>query len=383
MQNLVFSNVKSCCRIVICPVPCHSSASVGHQLRSFTTKAPNIVECYRTLGVKNGSDEETVRLAFIQLVKRFHPDSNTTEANASKFNEIELAYRKLQSEFAKKRFKKDECEGEYGLYYQEKPSDCVEQDIQHTAPQHRQYLSNHGYGMGTPLQREKQYAQHRASKAAEKVTEYRVSRIVNKDETAVQVRQEKSKVRDIRTGFGMERLVEDLIQESMGRGEFENLGGKGKPLKNKSSHNPYVDFVTHKLNEVLIDNGFTPQWITLQKEIREHRDSVRENLKKARLKLGPLPLSLKDQEYWDKTVERIELDAKYLNSKIDFYNLVVPILNKQMTHFDLAREADKIYREINVKCEQKITDGDVAKPPGGQRDGSAWWTLMINSLFQK
>jgi len=47
----------------------------------------------------------------------------------------------------------------------------------------------------------------------------------------------------------MDRLVEDLIQESMAKGDFDNLSGKGKPLKFRSP-NPYVDFVTQKMNEV-------------------------------------------------------------------------------------------------------------------------------------
>jgi DnaJ family protein C protein 28 len=48
----------------------------------------------------------------------------------------------------------------------------------------------------------------------------------------------------------MDRLVEDLIQESMSRGEFDNLAGSGKPLRHQAS-NPYVDFVTHKMNQVM------------------------------------------------------------------------------------------------------------------------------------
>lgn len=51
--------------------------------------------------------------------------------------------------------------------------------------------------------------------------------------------------------YGMDRLVEDLIQESMAKGDFDNLSGKGKPLTTKQDHhNPYVDLVTHKLNQV-------------------------------------------------------------------------------------------------------------------------------------
>lgn len=41
--------------------------------------------------------------------------------------------------------------------------------FQHTAPQHRQYLSFDGVGCGTPAQREKQHQQSRASKAYGKV----------------------------------------------------------------------------------------------------------------------------------------------------------------------------------------------------------------------
>ena len=52
--------------------------------------------------------------------------------------------------------------------------------------------------------------------------------------------------------YGMERLVEDLIQESMARGEFDNLQGVGKPLRQYNEYNPYVDFTTHKMNQVII-----------------------------------------------------------------------------------------------------------------------------------
>lgn len=65
------------------------------------------------------------------------------------------------------------------------------------------------------------------------------------------VGMDKQKAKDIKTRFGMDRLVEDLIQEAMNKGEFTNLTGMGKPLKDDlSSQNPYVDFVTHKLNQV-------------------------------------------------------------------------------------------------------------------------------------
>ena len=65
----------------------------------------------------------------------------------------------------------------------------------------------------------------------------------------------------------MDRLVEDLIAESMARGDFDNLPGAGKPIQ-YSDHNPYVDTMTHNLNKILINNGYVPEWVTLEKDIR-------------------------------------------------------------------------------------------------------------------
>ena len=47
--------------------------------------------------------------------------------------------------------------------------------------------------------------------------------------------------------------MEDLIQESMSRGDFNNIRPSGKPLHERNPH--YMDFTTYKINEILIDNG--------------------------------------------------------------------------------------------------------------------------------
>lgn len=61
--------------------------------------------------------------------------------------------------------------------------------------------------------------------------------------------------------------MEDLIAESMAKGDFDNLPGAGKPLPHVN-HNPYIDATTHNLNRILINNGYVPHWVTLEKEIR-------------------------------------------------------------------------------------------------------------------
>lgn len=65
----------------------------------------------------------------------------------------------------------------------------------------------------------------------------------------------------------IDRLVEDLIQESMKRGEFDNLPGQGRPLE-YSPHNPFIDLTTHNINKIMANSGFAPEWIMLSSEIR-------------------------------------------------------------------------------------------------------------------
>jgi len=134
--------------------------------------------------------------------------------------------------------------------------------------------------------------------------------------------------------------VEDLIQESMSRGEFSNLKNSGKPLPSHQNINPYVDFITHKLNEVLIDNGFTPEWILLQKEIRGEAEVLRKSLFTDRQYCGPYPLSVEDIE-WSEKVYTYKQVVDQINKKIAKFNLVVPILNKQMLQISLEKEAQR------------------------------------------
>jgi DnaJ family protein C protein 28 len=44
------------------------------------------------------------------------------------------------------------------------------------------------------------------------------------------------------------------------------LDGSGKKMRKKET-NKYVDFVTHKMNKVMIENGLNKEWIKMKKEI--------------------------------------------------------------------------------------------------------------------
>jgi DnaJ family protein C protein 28 len=135
-----------------------------------------------------------------------------------------------------------------------------------------------------------------------------------------------------------------LIQEAMSKGDFNNLSGAGKPLQNLQTQNPYSDFTTEKMNKILIDNGFVPEWITLQKEIRDESESLAEKLREERSKLHS-PLEPGEDYRWQESIDKCQEATTKLNKKIDKFNLIVPVMNKQMMHVQLARIADEILKE--------------------------------------
>lgn len=285
------------------------------------------------LGVSENSDQNTVRRAYIEIVKKVHPDSGHELASAEKFQEIDECFKHLMEKHAKAR-----------RNIELNPEDEVKVfDIKHTAPQHRQFLTYGGFGSGTPFQREKQYQQRRAMKAQENVLEHRLQKSVATENALVKKGGDHFKKHAFKTKYGFDRVVEDLIQEAMSRGDFNNLSCAGKPLKDLQSQNPYVDFTTHKMNKILLDNGFVPEWITLQKEIRQEVDDLKSFLRRERSKLHS-PLEGFEERHWELTVERAEKSSKAINKKIDNFNLKVPML-KQMVHVQLQRITEKILQE--------------------------------------
>ncbi|TGZ54921.1 dnaJ homolog subfamily C member 28 [Temnothorax longispinosus] len=296
---------------------------------------------YETLGVAESCEDETLRLAFVQLAKRFHPDSGAPEADAVRFSEIERAYREIR------RIRNAQRDAEASL-------EAQEFDIKHTAPQHRHYLI-FDVGIGTPSKRQKLHTIQRAQKAVDNVMEHRLKKLQAEERNTL-IGMDKQKAKDIKTRYGMDRLVEDLIQEAMNKGEFSDLPGMGKPLKSISATNPYVDFVTHKLNQILIDNGFTPEWIQLSKEIREETEDVKKKLSQARNDVSELPLTPKDESIWNDKLEKFKTTTKQINIKIDKYNLLVPILQKQMLHIRLDELAEKALSVPPSKNIKKYAD---------------------------
>lgn len=330
-------------------------------------------EYYRRLNLHEGCSADDVRESFRELAKQYHPDSGSTTADSATFIKIEEAYRMVLSHVLEQtNAKQNKVEG----------AEEEEEKFKYKTPQHRHYLSFEGIGFGTPSQREKQYRQFRADRATEQVMEYQKQKLQRQyfadSLTVKDVRQSKEQ----KITKAIERLVEDLIQESMAKGDFDNLSGKGKPLK-KFSGCSYIDPMTHNLNRILIDNGYQPEWILMQKEIKDTIDELRKAILVSRKKLGN-PMTPTEQKQWSQVCEQFQENIRKLNKRINDFNLIVPLLTSQKVHFDAQKEIAKVQeiyetliktKEVTDKNPNSIDQEEGEKTPGVKTGFFNWMNM--------
>ncbi|XP_006878406.1 PREDICTED: LOW QUALITY PROTEIN: DnaJ (Hsp40) homolog, subfamily C, member 28 [Chrysochloris asiatica] len=285
---------------------------IRYRMISTHKSKKKIREYYRLLNLDEECSADDVRESFRKLAKQYHPDSGSSTADSVMFIKIEEAYRNVLSYVIQQTNAR-----------QKKADDAEEEDkFKYKTPQHRHYLSFEGVGLGTPSQREKQYRQFRADRATEQVMEYQKHKLYSQyfaDSLIIKDVRESKKQKITQA---IERLVEDLIQESMAKGDFDNLSGKGKPLK-KFSGCSYIDPMTHNLNRILIDNGYQPEWILMQKEIKDTINQLREGILASRKKLGN-PMTTIEQREWNQLCEQFQENIRKLNKRIDDFNLCSP-----------------------------------------------------------
>ncbi|XP_065358174.1 dnaJ homolog subfamily C member 28 [Calliphora vicina] len=343
-----------------------------HPLRTIRDMHIKRVELYKKcchiLGVEESADQNTIRRAYIDLVKKVHPDSGMAEASQERFQEVDEAFKLLQEKFAKNR---------RGIYEDEEEE---VPDIRHTAPQHRQYLSFDGMGVGNPFQRQKQYQQIKAMKAQERVLKHRIDKSQAGEKTIMK-KGTFFKNHAIKTKYGFDRLVEDYIQEAMSKGDFNNLRGTGKPLTHAQQQNPYLDFTTHKLNKILIDNGFTPEWITLQRDIREALEQLKKNITAERCYFGEYPLVEMELQKWQDLLQKYDYEVQQINKNIDKYNLIVPILQNQFFRVNLQKIAEKILKDPDIPRNQKRPQMAVDNPRSSAEQGKSDLLSFLGSWF--
>jgi DnaJ family protein C protein 28 len=134
--------------------------------------------------------------------------------------------------------------------------------------------------------------------------------------------------------------VEQRIQEAMAAGVFDNLPGAGQPLN--LIRNPYLDPSLELAYGLLKNNGYTPEWIARDKEIREELEAARARLRAAWAQHQARPA---DETAWGAALAHFEETITRLNRKIDDFNLMVPVSCCQRVRVRLADELRRLNYE--------------------------------------
>ncbi|MCB9135776.1 MAG: DUF1992 domain-containing protein [Anaerolineales bacterium] len=122
-----------------------------------------------------------------------------------------------------------------------------------------------------------------------------------------------------------QKSIDQQIEEARRAGKFDNLPGKGKPLK--LNDNPFQDPALDAAYTLLKDNDFTLPWIADGKEIDETLAKVRLTLARSwavyqRDQVGEHAAWAKTE--WDRVERAFREQITALNKKIQAYNLAIP-----------------------------------------------------------
>lgn len=147
---------------------------------------------------------------------------------------------------------------------------------------------------------------------------------------------------DYRTRLRYERqeLIDELIQEGMANGHFDNLPGKGKPLN--LNKNPYAADM-ELANELLKENDLPPVWILQRNEILAKMAKIRTDIvrqwawheREFRIAIadkGRLTIR------WDDYCLKWKSEIGELNKAIDTFNLKRPFDHLEIFKLDLESE---------------------------------------------
>ncbi|MCZ6677108.1 MAG: DUF1992 domain-containing protein [Candidatus Poribacteria bacterium] len=149
--------------------------------------------------------------------------------------------------------------------------------------------------------------------------------------------------------------VSRQIQEAIERGDFNNLPGRGKPQRLED--NPFIPRAVRLVNQMLKDNGFAPRWIEVDKEIRAESEQVEKllaNMKErrkrleARIRVQPLRHDAIRRSFELERTRALETyvsQLEALNKKIQRFNLMAPVSDKQKPLYNLNAVVARFHEE--------------------------------------
>lgn len=136
-----------------------------------------------------------------------------------------------------------------------------------------------------------------------------------------------------------QKSIDQQIEEAQRSGKFDNLPGKGKPLK--LNENPFQDPALDAAYTLLKDNDFTLPWIAEGKEIDEMLAKARLALARSwavyqRDRVGEHAAWAKSE--WDRAERAFREQIAAINKKILNYNVAIP--NSRFEKFKLNPDTE-------------------------------------------
>lgn len=126
--------------------------------------------------------------------------------------------------------------------------------------------------------------------------------------------------------------------------EIQHLPGFGKPLKPKPYDNPFIDSVSYKLNEIMINQNVGTEWIEIKKDIKTTLDKAKYVLTDYRKKLERRSI---DEKEWQAALKDFRDKITQVNKKVSSYNLSVPVLRMQIMEY----KADRLLEQLQSQWE--------------------------------
>jgi DnaJ family protein C protein 28 len=144
----------------------------------------------------------------------------------------------------------------------------------------------------------------------------------------------------------MSRNIDDILNQAMENGDFDNLPGAGKPLNlnNADSHGDPTWKLAHR---IMKENEIVPPWIAEKKDIQQKLEAARGKLRKAWewRKSAPVMELAKAEAHWQRAQDTFRMKVDALNKRIFDFNLSTTILSQHMLPIRAEREIEKIVKE--------------------------------------
>jgi DnaJ family protein C protein 28 len=139
------------------------------------------------------------------------------------------------------------------------------------------------------------------------------------------------------------KLVEKKIQDAMKAGKFDNLAGKGEPIK--LDENPFEDASMRAAFRLLKNNNFTLPWIEEQRAIEATIDGLRADLARSWAVYHETRNSRRGsvhaEDDWQHALSGFRRRIAALNLRIAAYNLRTPSTTFHRLPLDAEREISR------------------------------------------